>query len=95
LSSAGALSEGLFKIPRRSGNDDGVGPLLFYECDLVDRAGTSEPPGSVYQGVDLACIPVLRVEVQELEDLLWVYFEGDVVQDSHVKSTLIDLRNAG
>jgi hypothetical protein len=34
---------------------------------------------------------VLRVEVQELEDLLWVYFEGDVVQDSHVELTLISL----
>jgi hypothetical protein len=34
---------------------------------------------------------VLRVEVQELEDLLWVYFEGDVVQDFHVELTRISL----
>ncbi len=93
MSSAGALSEGLFQIPRRSGNDDSVGLLLFYECDLVNRAGTSEPPGSVYQGGYLACVRVPGVEVQELEDLLRVYFEGDVVQDSHMEFTPISLQH--
>ncbi len=84
LPRAGALAEGPLQVRRRFHNDDRIGFLLLYECDLVECAGAGELAGSFYQGLDFAGVGVLGIEVEEAEDRLGVYFERDVIEDSQL-----------
>jgi hypothetical protein len=80
--------EGFFRFSSRLGDDDGVGSLPLYEGDRVARPGTNERSGSVYQGMDLACVSLVGIQMQAVEDLFSVDLEGKVVEDPHVTPVL-------
>jgi hypothetical protein len=81
----GALLENPLQVPSRLPDEDGLRCLFLDKSDFIECAGTGELAGLVDQGIDLARVLTPAVEVQAAEDLLGVYGERNIVQDSHAE----------